>query len=135
MATLNEADQIYVVTNPELATLFLARKTLALMEEMGFQKEQVRVLVNRVQKREELTLGDMEKIFRFPIHATFPNDYPSVRRALTEGNPVDEHCDLGAAYRRFAAGLAGVEKVAKKKGSLVGLRALFGEHQLVKADR
>lgn len=134
-ATLNEADQIYLVANSELPTLFLARKTLALLEEMGFQKEQIRVLVNRLTKREELTLGDMEKIFRFPIHATFPSDYPNVRRALTEGKPVEDGSDLGTACRKFAEGIVGVGKDAKKKGSLVGLKSWFGDQQLVKADR
>jgi len=134
MATLNEADEIFLVANPELPTLFLARKTLALLEEMGFQKEQVRVVVNRLNKREELSVGDMEKIFRFPIHATFPSDSGSVRRALTEGRPVEEGSDLGGACRKFAAGLVGVEGSPKKK-SLVGLKSLFGEQQLVKADR
>lgn len=134
-ATLNEADQIYLVANSELPTLFLARKTLALLEEMGFQKEQIRVLVNRLTKREELTLGDMEKIFRFPIHATFPSDYPNVRRALTEGKPVEDSSDLGAACRKFAAGIVGVGKDVKKKGSLVGLKSWLGDHQLAKADR
>jgi pilus assembly protein CpaE len=135
MATLNEADQIYLVANPELPTLFLARRTLSLLEEMGFQKEQIRVVVNRLDKREELTLGDMEKIFRFPIHATFPNDYANVRRALTEGRPVEDGADLGLTCRKFAEGLAGGEKAGNRKGSLVGLKALFGQHQLAKADR
>jgi len=135
MATLNEADQIFLVANPELPTLFLARKTLALLEEMGFQKEQVRVLVNRMNKREDLSPGDMEKIFRSPIHAIFPADTSSVRRALTEGKPVEEGSDLGLACRKFAEMLAGAAGGGKKKSSLTGLRSLFGEQQLVKADR
>ncbi len=133
MATLNEADQIFLVASPELPALFLARKTLALLEEMGFQKSQIRVLVNRLGKREELSLGDMEKIFRFPIHATFPSDSQVVRRALTDGKPVEEGSDLGAACRKFAESLIGGDKAARKKGSLVGLKALFGEHQLAKS--
>lgn len=127
LATLNEADQIFLVANPELPVLFLARKTLALLEEMGFHREQVRVLVNRVHKQEELSPSDMEKIFRFPIYSTFPNDYPSMRRALTEGKPVTENCDLGKAYRKFAEGLLGVVNNERKKTSLVGLKTLFSE--------
>ncbi|HYM13325.1 MAG TPA: AAA family ATPase [Bryobacterales bacterium] len=128
LATLNEADQIFLVANPELPTLFLTRKTLGLLQELGFQKEPVRVLVNRLRKREELSTADMEKIFRSPIYATFPEDYASVRRSLTEGKPVEENCDLGVAYRRFAEGLFGVSKGARKKAPLVGLKALFSEN-------
>ncbi len=125
LATLNEADQIYLVANPELPVLFLARKTLALLDEMGFQKELIRVLVNRLHKNEELSPADMEKIFRFPIFMTFPNDYGSVRRALTEGKPIADNCDLGKTCRKFAEVLAGVGKGEGKKASALGLKALL----------
>jgi pilus assembly protein CpaE len=127
LAMLNEADQIYLVANPELPVMFLARKTLALLEEMGFHKEQVRVLVNRLHKQEELSKADMEKIFRFPVFSTFPNDYPSVRRSLTEGRPVAENCELGKTYRRFAEGVAGLSKTERKRVSVTGLKTLFSE--------
>ncbi len=127
LAMLNEADQIYLAVNPELPVLFLARKTLALMEEMGFLKERVKVLLNRMNKHEELSTSDMEKIFRFPIHTVFPNDYASVRRSLTEGRPVADNCDLGRAFRKFAEGIAGIGRNDKKKMSLIGLKTLFSE--------
>jgi pilus assembly protein CpaE len=128
IATLNEADQIFLVADPELPSLFLARKTLSLLEELGFNKEQVRVVVNRFHKREDLTLADMEKIFRFPVYATFPNDYSSVRRSLTEGKPILENCDLGTAYRRFAEALLGNAEKARKKTPILGLKAIFSEN-------
>ncbi|MBI3695095.1 MAG: AAA family ATPase [Acidobacteria bacterium] len=127
LATLKEADQVFLVSNPELPTLFLARKTLAVLEDLGFQKGQVRVLVNRLERREELSLSDMEKIFRFPIYATFPNDSASVRRSLTEGKPVAENSDLGGAYRKFSDSLFGPPAGARKKTSMVGLKTLFNE--------
>jgi pilus assembly protein CpaE len=133
-ATLNEADEIYLVTSPALPSLFLARKTLALVEEMGLAKDKVRVLVNRLNKRDDLSLGDMEKIFRYPIFATFPGDEPGVRRALTEGKPLADNTELGAACRRFAEGLVGGGK-SPKKPALGGLKALFGEKQLVAPTR
>jgi pilus assembly protein CpaE len=134
VATLNEADEIHLVTSPDLPSLFLARKTLALMEEMGFHKDQVRVAVNRLNKREDLSLSDMEKIFRYPVFATFASDSHAMRRALTEGNPVAEGTDLGTAYRKFAEGLIGSTKASPKAPS-AGLRSLFSEGHLVKADR
>ena len=126
-AALNEADRVFVVANPELPTLFLARKTLALLEEIGFRNDQIGVLLNRVNRREELTLSDMEKIFRFPISATFPSDAAAVRRSLTEGKPLAESSDLGIACRKFAQGLSGPGKNSRQKPSLVGLKALFSE--------
>ncbi len=126
-AMLNGADQIFLVASPELPTLFLARKTLALLEELGFHKDQIRVLVNRLKRRGELTPTDMEKIFRFPIYATFPKDSAGVRRSLTEARPVEESSDLGSACRKFATGLFGTGNQPGKKASLVGLKTLFSE--------
>ncbi len=131
-ATLTEADRLYLVTSPELPSLFLARKTLSLLEEMGFHKEQMQVLVNRVHKREELSPEDMEKIFRFPVLASFPSDAAAVRRALTEGKPVEDSSDLGGALRRFVERFEAPQREARKKAPSAGLRGLFSEGQLVK---
>jgi len=126
-AALNGADKVFLVASPELPALFLARKTLALLEELGFHKDQIRVLVNRLERRSELAPADMQKIFRFPIYATFPKDSAGVRRSLTEGKPVEESSDLGSACRKFAMGLFGDAGQSGKKASLVEMKTLFSE--------
>jgi pilus assembly protein CpaE len=123
MATLTVADEIFLVCSSEMPSLFLMRRTLPLLEEMGHRREQLHVLVNRVSRRGELTRADMEKIFRASVHATFPADPEAVNRALREGVSVAEGSELGKSVKHFVTGLLGKEASKEQRGAF-GLEAL-----------
>ena len=120
MATLGDADLIFIVCTPELPSLHMTRKCILFLDQMGFSRDRFRVLVNRSSRKDELTYQDMERVFNFPVHYTFPDDYATVHRALTAGKPVPPNCDMGKHIRRFTDGLLGPDKPAdqKKKSGL-----------------
>ena len=107
MATLTVADEIFMVCSAEMPSLFMMRRTLPLLEEMGHNREHIHVLVNHISRGTELTTRDMEKIFRGKVHTTFPTDTGAVLHALREGQPVNESSDLGKSIARFAEGITG----------------------------
>ncbi len=129
LATLGDADRIHIVCTPELPSLHMTRKCIVFLEQMGFARDRFRVLVNRVSRKDELSTSDMEKVFNFPVHMTFSDDYPALHRALTAGKPVPPNCELGRQIRRFSDEmLAGSGDDRKKKGvSLLNLAALLPE--------
>ncbi|HEY1207196.1 MAG: hypothetical protein ABSH46_20415 [Bryobacteraceae bacterium] len=106
LLALREADLAFLVTTSELPSLHLARKAINLLGQLGCGKDRVRVLVNRVAKRSGLAPSDVQKILGAPVHHSFPNDYSSLDRALTEGEPLGAGCELGGAIEEFAGGLA-----------------------------
>lgn len=120
-ATLGDADHLYLVSNPELPSLHLTRKSIAFLEQMGMGREQFSLLVNRMSRRQELTAQDIEKVFNFPIRFVFPEDRTATHRALTAGKPVVSNTDLGRGVQSFVKSIAGSEKEESKKGT-VGLR-------------
>ena len=109
----------------------MTRKCLAYLDQMGFNRERFRVVVNRVSRKDELSRQDMEKVFNFPVHHTFSEDYATVHRALTAGKPMPPNCDLGRQIHRFSQNLLDPtkeEENARKKGaSLLNLAALLPE--------
>jgi pilus assembly protein CpaE len=107
LLALPEADQVFLVTTAELPSLHLARKALLFLGQLGFGRERVRVLVNRVAKRGELGGADVEKILGTEVHRSCPNDYSSLDRALAQGGPLGSGCELGRAIEELARGLAG----------------------------
>lgn len=122
MSTMSMATTIHLICGSDLPSLFMMRRTIPLTEELGFGREQIRLLVNRVERRSELSVSDMEKIFRAPVHSTFPEDEAAVSRALRDGVPVADNTDLGKAFERFVKGLLGVDAGAAPRSS--GVRAL-----------
>ncbi len=64
-------------------------------------------MVNRINKRDEINGADIEKLFNCTVHSRVPNDYFSLHRAVTLGQPVDGHCELGKAIENIADRLSG----------------------------
>ena len=89
-----------MVSTAELPSLHLTRKALTLVEQLGFPKERFQVLVNRVDKRTSIGVADMEKLFGCKVHASLPNDYFSLHRVVTLGQPLGNDGELGKGDRK-----------------------------------
>jgi pilus assembly protein CpaE len=107
---LHEAKRVYLVTTAELPALHLAREKLAFLRSQDLDGR-VSILLNRSQKRGQISLEEMEKLFGMPVLMTFPNDYSGVHKALTEGKQVAASSALGGRFRELAETMGG------KKGS------------------
>ncbi len=119
LATLPMANSFYLVCSRDMPSLFLMRRAIQLLEETGYNPEQMRVLVNRSEKRPELSREDMEKIFRAPVHAFFADDAAAVSAALREGVPVGDNTDLGRSLGRFVKKFLGDQAPSPSKGPRV----------------
>jgi pilus assembly protein CpaE len=118
---LHEAKRVYLVTTAELPSLHLAREKLMFLRSQDLG-ERVSILLNRSQKRGQISPEEMEKLFGMPVFMTFPNDYAGVHKALTDGKQVEAKSALGARFHELAATMAGkpASPTAAKRG-LMGL--------------
>ena len=116
---LTEADAMYLVSTSELPSLHLARKAINMLSQLGLTKDRYRLVVNRVNKRDGIGLADLEKIFNSPVDAMFPNDYFSLHRVVTLGQPLGWDCDLGKAIEGLAKKATGAIEAEKKKAANV----------------
>lgn len=119
LLALSESDDAFLVATSELPSLHLARKAVNLLTQLGFARERFRVLINRTSRRDGLLSSDMEKIFNAPVHASFPNDGPSLDRVVTMGQPLGGDCELGRALENFARRLSGVPAANQRRNSAV----------------
>jgi pilus assembly protein CpaE len=107
LMAVSECERAFLVSTAELPSLHLTRKALTLVEQLGFPKDRFQVLVNRVDRRTDIGTGDMEKLFGCPVHAALPNDYFSLHRVVTLGQPLGGDGDLGKAIENVAQRLCG----------------------------
>ncbi len=107
LITIPQADRTFLVSSSELPSLHLARKSITMLEQLGFPKERFQMVVNRVSRRDGMSRQDIEKLFQCPVHASFPNDYFSLHRVITNGDPLGPEDDLGRAVDNFAAQISG----------------------------
>ena len=107
LMAISECERAFLVSTSELPSLHLTRKAMTLVDHLGFPRERFQVLVNRVDKRDDIGTGDMEKLFGCPVHAKLPNDYFSLHRVVTLGQPLGGDGDLGKSIESVASRLCG----------------------------
>jgi pilus assembly protein CpaE len=124
LMTISESDRAFLVSTAELPSLHLARKAVNLLDQLGFPKDRFQVMVNRINKRDDINGADIEKLFNCTVHSRVPNDYFSLHRAVTLGQPVDGHCELGKAIQSLAERLCGNGPNDRKKPAVTDLKAV-----------
>jgi len=102
LLALSESDFGFLVTTSELASLHLARRAISALEQLGFDKQRLYVLVNRYRKQDGIGREDLERIFGVRIAAVFPGDFGAVHRAVSLGEPLDDGSQLARAIEAFA---------------------------------
>jgi len=107
LMAISEAEQAFLISTAELPSLHMTRRAMSMVERLGFPKERFQVLMNRLDKREDLGISNMEKLFNCPVYARLPNDYFSLHRAVTLGQPLGAEGDLGKAIENMAMRLCG----------------------------
>src|SRR6202046_5236158 len=114
LMAISECERAFLISTSELPSLHLTRKALTMVDQLGFPKDRFQVLVNRVDKRDDISTADMEKLFGCPIHAKLPNDYFSLHRVVTLGQPLGTAAEVGKAMKHVAAGFIAALAPEKK---------------------
>ncbi|MCS6951572.1 MAG: cellulose synthase operon protein YhjQ/BcsQ [Bryobacterales bacterium] len=119
------ADTFFLVTTPDLASLYLARKAVRLLAGLGLTEERMRLLVNRQPGGGEIGPSELKTILNFPVHASFPEGGGSFGQLLAAGSVPEPTSDLAQALGEFAAELAGVSGQARRRGLPRGVGLAF----------
>lgn len=115
LIAISECERAYLISTSELPSLHLTRKALTMLDTLGFPKDRFHIVVNRVAKRDRMGLEHIERLFETKVHARLPNDYFSLHRVVTLGQPLGAEGELGAAIENVAMRLSG--GAADKKGA------------------
>ncbi|MBW2993315.1 cell division ATPase MinD [Candidatus Woesearchaeota archaeon] len=115
------ADEILVVTNPDLTSVTNALKTIKVAE--GKEKTVIGVVLNKARKDNiEMSVEDVESMLDMPVIGIIP-EHDDVRKAQKERHPVvflkpDSNASVG--FRNLAAKIIGEEPEAiNRKGNFI----------------
>jgi pilus assembly protein CpaE len=85
------SDHIIVVVVPSVSSIRAAKKTLGVFKQLGYLRDKVRVVANRVGKKDSVKVEDIEKTLRCPVSWVLPNNYPVAIDAINSGIPLVNH--------------------------------------------
>jgi pilus assembly protein CpaE len=81
MAVLREANRIFLVTTPDLSSLRLAKLKAVFLRNLEWE-DKTRLLLNRVNKKMDLSTQEIEATVGLPVFASFPCAYADVTRSV-----------------------------------------------------
>ncbi|MDP3183390.1 MAG: hypothetical protein Q8M54_11320 [Desulfobaccales bacterium] len=83
-----EADVVLMLTELTVPDLRNLKKLWPMLQEWQSGQDQVKVVVNRHHKGNDLQLRDLEQVIKQSIFATLPSDNPALHEAITRGEPL-----------------------------------------------
>ena len=112
---LFRSDEACLVTTLEIPALHQAKQIVQTLLDSGYGKNRIRLILNRVPKRVDVTPEELEKMLGVPIHSMLPNDFPELYDCYAEGRLLARNSNLGKHMARVAAKLAGIEDEQPKR--------------------
>lgn len=111
---MDSADQILLVTTPDLLTLHDASQFIQFSSTLAIPSDKIKVLVNREGMTGGVRLRDIEASLKTEVFASIPDDEPNAIRSLNRGVP------LLTRYSRSPASKA-IKDLNKKLGNLYAM--------------
>ncbi len=87
-SVIEEADQIYIVSTPDVAAL---RDLSRHLEHLGLSdpaRSKLRVIINRSTRDDDLSPEQIETAFGYSVSVTVPNNYTELLHAINHGEPI-----------------------------------------------
>jgi Flp pilus assembly CpaE family ATPase len=106
---LEQADQVYLVTTPEVVALHLARRRVTELLELGLSKDHIGLVVNRIDSKQPLREKEIEQAVGLPVARALSNDYNAVSSAALKGLLLGTDSGLGRQLHSLACHIAGEE--------------------------
>jgi Mrp family chromosome partitioning ATPase len=120
---VRNARAVFVVCQPELPSVTLAKIRRTELESCEIPPENVRVLVNRWE-RGQLKVETIEKAVDAKVFATLPNDYREVRNAILETRLASPSSSFNKACETLARNISNLPEAPHTSPKFTLLRKL-----------
>lgn len=120
---LEELDECYIVTTIDLPAMYQTKQVIRALLDGGYQRDRIRVVLNRVRPGAALTPAEAESMLATPVWASIPEFCEELEYAYDRGGLAGPSTAIGAHYTRLAARIAGLpqEPQAKRKFGFFGM--------------
>ena len=88
LMALQVSEIIFVVTHLELASLKNANRLVSMCTSMGYDESKIKMVINRYEKRRDISLNEAEEVLGEKAYWLIPNDYSSVISSINQGKSV-----------------------------------------------
>jgi pilus assembly protein CpaE len=121
---LDEAERIFVVLQSALPSLHDAKRLIGVLASLGYDREKLRIVLNRLDKDSEIGLAEIQKTLGRDVTVQIPNSYSNVVRSVNHGVPILKQTPKDPVARALADWARSLTPQDGKRGGW--LRGMFG---------
>lgn len=117
LATLNMSPTVFLVCTLTLPVLRNTKRLLNILSHLHYPTEHISIIVNRYEKRTEVSLKDMEDVLERKASWLIPNDYFTTMNAINNGQPLSiiaNRSDVTKSFTKLAQMLSTEEQQEHK---------------------
>ncbi len=109
LAALYAADNIFLVTNPDVPSVRNAQRLVERVRQLGASAERIRIVLNRFSDSLMIGPRQIETALGYSIDHMFPSDYKAVSTALNSGVPLAlaNNSELANQFDKFTRQIIG----------------------------
>lgn len=107
---------VLVVVAPEVPCIRRTKAALTLMQTWGYSRDKVKLIVNRVHRKSEVSIAEIEEVLQYPVYAQIPDDRATIK-GISLGTPVAMSAPkskAGRAINDLGRTLAGVPAPSRR---------------------
>lgn len=111
IAALDLADDVVMLLTLDIPSIRSAKRSLDIFRRLGYEKNRIKVVLNRYTKTPEFEISQVEKVLEHPVFAVLPNDYKSAISSINMGEPLVQsktQTRLQTEFLKLASKLADV---------------------------
>ena len=87
---LDTADLIFPILQQPLPFIRNAKRVINTLISLGYTADKIRLMVNRFDKKDDITLTDISSTLQLEIYASIPNEYSTAVESVNQGIPIIE---------------------------------------------
>ena len=103
VSALDAADRILLVAQLQVSSLVVAKRTLGIFRELGYDDDKVQIVINREGSTNLVTPAEAQKVLGRPIDGRIPNDFAVASEAQAQGVPFLRHASGSALAKSYDA--------------------------------
>jgi pilus assembly protein CpaE len=119
---LDSLDTLVIVATNEVLALKQAKQMIQTLSARDLNSNRLKLVINRMPKRADIRLPELEKIMGHAIYTSIANDYASLNAAYSEPRLLDSGSELAMQIGAMADRLAGISDSKEKPRRFFGLR-------------
>ncbi|HUQ93162.1 MAG TPA: hypothetical protein VM120_15880 [Bryobacteraceae bacterium] len=114
MTMLEELDEAFLVTTLDIPALHQTKHIVNVLRDLGYGQQRLRLVLNRMPRRHEITVGELEAMLGLAAYGILPADEEALTEAYADKKLASRESAFGKGIAQLASKISGLQPTKSK---------------------